>query len=228
VHSSFRPDRTRFRLRTSAGSRLPPARRAELDVAVRPPPRQIRAAFDDTTLTVYQAYSPQIADAALKARTFVPPFKLTRMTWIKPSFLWMMYRSGWATKPGQERILAVRITREGFEEALRGACLSHFDPSAYADHAAWQQRKRISAVRVQWDPERTVDLRPLPWRTIQIGLAGPAIRKYVAEWIIDITDITDLSKACRHEPARIGALVAREEPYPLAREIAKNIGASVT
>ncbi|WP_422570328.1 DUF4291 family protein, partial [Erwinia billingiae] len=29
------------------------------------------------------------------------------MTWIKPSFLWMMYRSGWGMKdPGQKRILA--------------------------------------------------------------------------------------------------------------------------
>jgi hypothetical protein len=37
------------------------------------------------------------------------------MTWIKPSFLWMMYRCGWATKPGQERVLAIQITREGFE-----------------------------------------------------------------------------------------------------------------
>jgi hypothetical protein len=29
-------------------------------------------------------------------------------TWVKPSFLWMMYRSGWATTPGQERILPAR------------------------------------------------------------------------------------------------------------------------
>ncbi|WP_141653813.1 DUF4291 family protein, partial [Erwinia billingiae] len=27
-----------------------------------------------------------------------PPFSMTRMTWIKPSFLWMMYRSGWGMK----------------------------------------------------------------------------------------------------------------------------------
>ena len=38
--------------------------------------------------------------------------------WIKPSLLWMMYPSGWATKPGQKRILCWRIAREGFEWAL--------------------------------------------------------------------------------------------------------------
>ncbi len=77
------------------------------------PSRQIRAVFDAETITVYQAYSPAIAAPALAAQTFVAPFKRERMTWIKPSFLWMMYRCGWASKPGQERVLAVRIIARG-------------------------------------------------------------------------------------------------------------------
>ena len=64
------------------------------------PARQVRALYDGDTITVYQAYSSSIAEPALRAGRFVPPFSRTRMTWIKPSFLWMMYRSGWATKPG--------------------------------------------------------------------------------------------------------------------------------
>src|SRR5215831_13463338 len=74
--------------------------------------------YDDRTITVYQAYSPAIAAPAVAAGRFVPPFSRDRMTWIKPSFLWMMYRSGWATKVGQERVLAITIDREGFEWAL--------------------------------------------------------------------------------------------------------------
>jgi hypothetical protein len=63
------------------------------------PKRQIRAVYDTDTIRVYQAYSDVIADAALMNGFFVsPPFKMSRMTWIKPSFLWMMYRSGWAKK----------------------------------------------------------------------------------------------------------------------------------
>ena len=54
--------------------------------------RQIRATFDDDTITVYQAYCPEIANAAVAAGTFVAPWSSDRMTWIKPSFLWMMYR----------------------------------------------------------------------------------------------------------------------------------------
>jgi hypothetical protein len=73
--------------------------------------RQIRAVYDEHTIRVYQAYSDEIADAALAGGTFVsPPFKIGRMTWIKPSFLWMMYRAGWGYKDaGQRRILAIRI-----------------------------------------------------------------------------------------------------------------------
>ncbi len=59
----------------------------------------IRAVYDDKTIRVYQAYGDDIADAALAHGTFVaPPFKMGRMTWIKPSFLWMMYRAAGATK----------------------------------------------------------------------------------------------------------------------------------
>jgi hypothetical protein len=79
----------------------------------------------------------RIAESALAAGTFVAPFRRERMTWIKPSFLWMMYRCGWASKPGQERILAVTITRSGFEWALAHACLSHYEPKLFPDRQAW-------------------------------------------------------------------------------------------
>src|ERR1700729_3676940 len=113
------------------------------------PARQVRALFDDRTVTVYQAYSPAIAGPAIAAGRFVSPFKIDRMTWIKPSFLWMMHRSGWATKPDQERVLAIRITRDGFEWALARASLSHYDPAIYANHEQWAARKDSTPVRVQ-------------------------------------------------------------------------------
>src|SRR4051812_5401301 len=81
---------------------------------VRVPTRQVRAVWTAETITVYQAYPVEIAGPAVAAGRFVPPFKPDRMTWIKPSFLWMMYRCGWATKAGQERVLAVELTRTGF------------------------------------------------------------------------------------------------------------------
>ena len=189
-----------------------------------PPFRQIRAAFDQSTITVYQAYSPAIADAAVGAGRFVPPFRLERMTWIKPSFLWMMYRCGWATKPGQERVLAIRLTRAGFEQALAQASLSHFEAPVHGDHAAWLEQQEASPVRVQWDPERDLDLNPLPYRSIQIGLGGSAARSYVHDWVTQLDDITDFVVALRDDRDRRAAELPREQPYPVSPAIEARLG----
>jgi len=182
------------------------------------PLRQIRAVYDDKTIRVYQAYSDAIADSAIKHQTFAsPPFKMERMTWIKPSFLWMMYRSGWGMKDeGQKRILAIDISREGFEWALAHSCPSHRDP-ALSDEE-WKQLKEKSPVRIQWDPERDVFLNPLPHRAIQIGLSGEAVERYASEWIQQITDVTELAHDIHSSLAnhldKATKLLPVETPYP--------------
>jgi hypothetical protein len=195
------------------------------------PQRQVRAAYTDEAITVYQAYPVEIAEAALRSGRFVPPFRRERMTWIKPSFHWMMYRCGWATKPGQERVLAVRLSRSGFESALAQSCLSHFDPDRYPDREAWARAVKASPVRVQWDPERSLRLNPLPYRSLQVGLSGPAVDRYVDEWTIGLVDVTGTAHAVRDllragDEAGASALVPDERPYPLPAEVAAIIGAS--
>lgn len=183
------------------------------------PTRQIRAQYDDSVIRVYQAYSDAIADVALERQTFVsPPFKMERMTWIKPSFLWMMYRAGWGEKDeGQKRILAIDISRKGFEWTLAHGCPSHPEPGM--DDMAWEQLKARSPVRIQWDPERDLHLQPLPHRAIQIGLSKQAVRSYVGEWIQGITDISTLARSI-HELVKAGRLeqaksaLPSEKPYP--------------
>lgn len=157
------------------------------------PQHQIRAVYDEHTIRIYQAYSDQIADAALAGGTFVsPPFSMTRMTWIKPSFLWMMYRAGWGYKDAEQgRILAIDITREGFDWALAHSCPSRPEPAISKEE--WAKLKADSPVRIQWDPERDLHLQPLSHRAIQIGIGGEAVPLYVGQWIQKITDITDLA-----------------------------------
>lgn len=141
--------------------------------------RVIRALYNSNTITVYQAYSSTIAESAVRAQTFVsPPFKMERMTWIKPSFLWMMYRSGWATKEDQQCILAIKLKKEGFEWALQNACLSHFDNTFHSSFEEWKSKLHASPVRIQWDPEKDCFLRPLPYRSIQLGLSNVATGFY--------------------------------------------------
>ncbi|MFB7287121.1 DUF4291 domain-containing protein [Actinacidiphila glaucinigra] len=195
------------------------------------PRRMIRAAHTDDTVTVYQAYRPGIGDHAALHGRFPESWSRSRMTWIKPSFLWMMYRSGWGRKEGQERVLALDIGRDGFDSALRRACLSHFDRSVYPDRETWAERVRSTQVRVQWDPERDLFLRPLPYRSLQLGLTGRATRDYADHWIVGIRDVTGLAHRV-HELVRSGdreaaaALLPRERPYPLDAQTAAVIGAT--
>jgi hypothetical protein len=194
--------------------------------------RVIRALYDEYTITVYQAYNNKIAEPAVKHKTFVsPPFKKERMTWIKPSFLWMMYRSGWATKENQECILAIKIKREGFEWALSNALLAHHDHTLHGDFKTWQKALKTTPVRIQWDPEKDINLQPLPYRSIQIGLSDIAVEKYISEWITDIEDITSHCTKIHqlvtsNKTDEANAFLPVEKFYSIPDQIAVNIDAT--
>ncbi|MGW4081414.1 DUF4291 domain-containing protein [Streptomyces sp. NPDC004822] len=185
------------------------------------PKHRIRALHTDRTITVYQAYSRQIGLPAAWDGRFPALWQRDRMTWIKPSFLWMMYRCGWGAKEGQETVLAVEITREGFEWALSHACLSHYERGLHTDQAAWKRQLKRSPARVQWDPERDLHLQPLPYRSLQLGLTGEASHRYADEWIVSISDVTPLARHI-HGHVRDGDLDAArgllpdERPYPVS------------
>ncbi|WP_333778666.1 DUF4291 domain-containing protein [Streptomyces sp. IBSBF 3136] len=185
------------------------------------PKYRIRARHTDSTVTVYQAYAPEIGLSAARDGRFPAVWQRDRMTWIKPSFLWMMYRCGWGTKERQETVLAVEISREGFEWALRNACLSHYEHGLHTDHDTWKRQLRRAPARVQWDPERDLHLQPLAHRSLQLGLAGEAARRYADEWTVSITDITSLARTI-HAHVQGGDLNAaqqllpREPAYPVS------------
>ncbi|MEU0006047.1 DUF4291 domain-containing protein [Streptomyces sp. NPDC006314] len=194
------------------------------------PTFRIRARHTDSTVIVYQAYRPQIGRPAARTGHFPSAWKRERMTWIKPSFLWMMYRCGWGTKEGQETVLAVEIDRAGFEWALRNACLSHYVPDLHADQAAWKRQLRQSPARVQWDPERDLHHNPLPHRSLQLGLAGEAAARYADEWIVGIEDVTPLATEIHAlvragELRRASGLLPEERPYPVADEVLAHLRA---
>jgi len=183
------------------------------------PRRRIRALHTDTTVTVYQAYSPALGLPAVRDGRFPAAWKRERMTWIKPSFLWMMYRCGWGEKADQETVLAIEIGRSGFDWALRNACLSHYDRDEHADREVWQRELKGAPARVQWDPERDLGLRALPYRSLQLGLAGVASRRYADEWTVAIRDVTPLAREVHAlvragETAAAAALLPEERPYP--------------
>ena len=121
----------------------------------------------------FQAYSNEIAEFALANGKFGgPKWNPTRMTWIKPSFAWMLYRSGYGKKLGQGRVLRIKLSHETVSKLLSQCKLSHKT-----------QSDKISNMngRVQWDPERDIfssdSKKNEPGvlqrtRAIQIGLKG--------------------------------------------------------
>eukprot|EP00928_Gymnodinium_smaydae_P081037 TRINITY_DN64615_c0_g1_i1.p1 TRINITY_DN64615_c0_g1~~TRINITY_DN64615_c0_g1_i1.p1 ORF type:complete len:264 (-),score=14.50 TRINITY_DN64615_c0_g1_i1:141-932(-) len=164
--------------------------------------REIRAIHDSSTVRVYQAYNAEIADAAVAANSFRAPHKAglwsaTRISWIKPSAVWMAYRCGWSVlkDKNQARVLALDVSRSGLEHLLMRARVS--------DDSKPGECKEYPVV-VQWDPERfmapdanrqkdalTTDVRPM--RSIQIGLKGSAIANETflnPDFVRRITDVT--------------------------------------
>ena len=165
--------------------------------------RHILAQYDTESIIVYQAYRPAIGNFAAEHGYFGGPFKLSRMSWIKPNFLWMMYRCGWGTKEGQEVVLAVRIKRSAFDYILSLAVHSIFNSDIYETQEEWEKAVSESDVRLQWDPDHDPKGEKVERRAIQLGLRGKVIAKYAREWILDIQDISDFV-AEQHEHAMAG------------------------
>ena len=186
--------------------------------------RHVLAHFDSSTIQVYQAYRPAIAQYAVAHQQFGGEFSFERMSWIKPNFLWMMYRSGWARKVGQECILAVRLQRTFFDELLRASV-----PSSHADasgsHEEWQKAVKSSEVRRQWDPDHDPAGRALQRRAIQLGLRGATLRRYATSEVVAIADITPFVIEQRQRVADPDLLLMpQEQVYRPVAAIADHIG----
>lgn len=191
--------------------------------------QEIRASYDRETITVYQAYNKQIALNAIKNNRFESPFSFNRMTWIKPSYLWLMERSNWAKKPNQEYILGIKLKRPFWEKALSLGVLTHPNSAVYASGFDWEQQFRDALVHIQWDPERTLKGGKLNERTIQVGISRQLIEEFNNESIAEITDLTALTKKIYQlklagKYAAVKRLLPKERVYPLAVDVEKRIG----
>jgi hypothetical protein len=152
--------------------------------------RHILAQFDDDTIIVYQAYRPAISKFAIEKGYFGGEFKYSRMSWIKPNFLWMMYRSQWGQGEGQEVVVAVRLKRPFFDTLLAQAVPSSFDPAAFGSREEWASAVANSDVRLQWDPDHLPTGEKCERRAIQLGMRGAALESYGRREIVQIMDMS--------------------------------------
>ncbi len=189
--------------------------------------RHILAQYDADSIVVYQAYRPEIGHFAATQGYFGGAFSLNRMSWIKPNFLWMMYRSGWGTKQGQEVTLAVRMCRAGFNAILAQAVPSTYWPEQYDTPEQWKATGVASDVRLQWDPDHDPYGEKLERRAIQLGLRGDTLTSYAREWILEIEDVSEFVAEQRVlvETSKLDHLLTPTEAvYPVDNDVAIRIG----
>lgn len=113
------------------------------------------------------------------------------MTWIKPNFLWMMYRSGWGTKEGQEITLAIHLKISAFQNYLENAAYTSFAQSEGISHEEWRNELENSSIRLQWDPDHDPHGKKEDRRAIQIGLRDNFINSFATKDILLIEDISE-------------------------------------
>jgi len=189
--------------------------------------RKIFASYDTEGIWVYQAFKPSIVESALEKGTFDRGFSLDRMTWIKPSFGWMLYRSGYASKHRQEAIIKIKLAHSGFKEILNQSIETSFNPSVYESEQSWAAALSKSDVRHQWDPDRAITGEKLERRAIQIGIQGDTVHRYVHEWIVSLEEVTSVAKDIAQaieDKRRPLPVVPVEEEYSIDQVLRRRLG----
>ena len=193
--------------------------------------QHILAQYDSDSIIVYQAYKRSIGHFAAKNQFFGGNFSYNRMTWIKPNFLWMMYRSGWGTKVGQEVTLAIRLKRFVFDKYLSLAVASSFVQSSIDHHEKWKASIAGSEIRLQWDPDHNPHGAKEVRKAIQLGIRGTQLNDFKGEGILEIEDISEFVNEQRElvNTHQLNDLLTPEENIyvPDDSKTIKNIGLNI-
>lgn len=191
--------------------------------------QHILAQFDETSIIVYQAYNSSIGYFAAAHSYFGGPFSLARMSWIKPNFLWMMFRSGWGMKDGQKVVLAIWLKRAAFDFILAQAVHSTFHKEIYGSEVEWKRAVEQSDMRLQWDPDHDPSGAKIERRAIQLGLRGSILSHYARDWILDIQDISSFVRQQREyaQLPYVQLVTPRETVYSVVdAKLADRLGVS--
>jgi len=153
--------------------------------------KQIIGFKEGENIIVYQAFNPGIAGYAVQHHKFGGShYSFNRMSWIKPGFLWMMHRAGWAVKENQQHILAITLPVLHFKKILEQATVSSYNSQLFSTEADWKNELANTEVRLQWDPDHDPYGNKQERKAIQLGMKGNLLKQFCTEWITKIEDIT--------------------------------------
>lgn len=175
--------------------------------------KQIIGQVDEENIIVYQAFNSNIANYAIENQKFGGEhYSFTRMSWIKPGFLWMMYRAGWASKEHQQKILAITLPLTHFKTILNNATISSYTNEIYSTHEEWKNELKKTEVRLQWDPDHDPFGNKQERKAIQLGMKGDILKLFCTEWITKIEDITDFVHS-EYEKVKLNNINDLNIPY---------------
>ncbi|KAJ3037648.1 hypothetical protein HDV00_001453 [Rhizophlyctis rosea] len=154
-----------------------------------------------------------------------------------------MYRAGWATKPNQERIIAIKLRLSFFIHMLSISCPARLSNAPLTDiptYAAPTPQAKPDII-IQWDPTHSPAGTSIPsLRAIQIGIRGgtETSRRFASgeEWI-GVEDVTDFVARMRNCPEVAGQeavdeqgeglLVPVERLFAAPETVRQQVGADV-
>ncbi len=144
-------------------------------------------------VSTFFAFSPWMLTNKRSRLGFSDCFNVNRMTWVKTSLLWTLWRSEWGHKKGQERILQVNVFDDFisslFDRAIQTKDISKSDPTCETD------------VLLQYDPDRRIigrwwitgrmDFHAEGGRTAHFGLRKQALTEFLE--YINLGSMTDIT-----------------------------------
>lgn len=157
--------------------------------------KQVIGRIEGDNIIVYQAFNHNIATYAVANQKFGGKhYSFNRMSWIKPGFLWMMHRAGWASKEHQQCILAITLPVIHFKTILQQATISSYDNNLFSSEEEWKNELNRTEVRLQWDPDHDPFGAKQERKAIQIGMKGEMLKEFCMNWIQNIEDVTGFVK----------------------------------
>ncbi|MBU0980825.1 MAG: DUF4291 domain-containing protein [Nanoarchaeota archaeon] len=133
----------------------------------------------------FMAFKPEYLDIP----GFSESISRIRMSWLKTSLLWMLWRSDWGRASDQQRIIRVDVTGDYLRNLMQEGVSSK------------KRTSRLDEILYQYDPDRRIVGRRMRagkdyWvkagRTVHFGLRGPVLEEFIDK-VADgrIEDITD-------------------------------------
>lgn len=143
---------------------------------------------------VFQAFSPEY----IEGDQFSSAIGMHRMSWIKTSLMWMVWRSNWGRKKGQERIVEIEIQPEELSR-LEGIAVTSKNHQAKAADVVYQSDPDRRILGVAWR-ENLEEHWVKIGSTVHLGLRGLEYNRYVNTITNGhVRDITDVIKTVETE-----------------------------